>query len=137
MRKLVLVRINEDPDRTHGCLLVLDDVREMARLWTLELPWKANQRSISRIPVGRYKVTPEQHAKLGWVLRLHDVPNRDGVLIHAGNYPSHTHGCILCGQALMDLDTDSLADVSRSRAAMTELANLITKDALLIVVDAI
>ena len=82
-------------------------------------------------------MTPEQHAKFGWVLRLHDVPGRDGVLVHSGSFPAHTHGCILCGQALADIDKDSLADVSRSRAAMTELANLITKDALLIVVDAV
>lgn len=136
MRKLVLTRFNEDKTRTHGCLLVFDGTRDLAHLWTLELPWRNNARNVSRVMPGRYRVTPEQHAKLGWVLRLHDVPGRDGVLVHSGSFPAHTHGCILAGQALIDIDGDSLADVSRSRAAMTELANLITDEALLVIVDA-
>lgn len=30
--------------------------------------------------------------------RLLDVPGRDGILIHKGNYPRHTKGCILVGK---------------------------------------
>jgi hypothetical protein len=137
MRKLVLTRFNDDKTRTHGCLLVFDGTRDLAHLWTLELPWRNNERMVSRIPAGRYRVTPERSAKLGWVLRLHDVPGRSDVLVHSGSFPAHTHGCILAGQSLIDIDKDNLADVSRSRAAMTELANLITDDALLVIVDAL
>ena len=53
MRKLVLTRFHEDADRTHGVLLVFDGVRELAHLWTLELPWRNNARMVSRIMPGR------------------------------------------------------------------------------------
>jgi hypothetical protein len=137
MRKLILTRFTELHDRTLGHLMVMASTARLADLWVLELPWRDNERNRSRIMPGKYKVKPEQHPKLGWVLRLYSVPGRDGVLIHAGNYPAHTHGCILCGQALADLNNDSLADVSRSRAAMTELANLIDDEAELVIVDAL
>jgi len=64
---------------------------------TLELPWFENQNQISCIPVGTYKCKRHSSVKFGNVWEICDVPNRDAILIHAGNLPKDTHGCVLVG----------------------------------------
>ena len=68
---------------------------------TLELPYKDNQRSVSSIPVGQYKVrlrTEKESASRDYLhLLVQDVPNRDFILFHRGNSAKDTSGCILVG----------------------------------------
>ena len=68
---------------------------------TLELPWKDNQRSISCIPEGQYKVRirlPRESATRDYIhLLVKDVKDRDYILIHIGNTAKDTSGCILVG----------------------------------------
>ncbi len=68
---------------------------------TLELPWKDNQRSISCIPEGEYKVRlrlARESATRDYLhLLVQDVPNRDWILFHRGNSAKDTSGCILVG----------------------------------------
>ena len=68
---------------------------------TLENPWLDNKRNISCIPEGEYKVRlrlARESATRDYLhLLVQDVPNRDWVLVHIGNYPSSTQGCILVG----------------------------------------
>ena len=68
---------------------------------TLELPYKDNQRSVSCIPTGEYKVRmryPRESATRDYLhLLVKEVPNRDYILIHRGNKSSHSKGCILVG----------------------------------------
>jgi len=68
---------------------------------TLELPWKDNQRRISCIPEGEYKVRLRTAKESGSREYLHllvqDVPNRDYILFHRGNSAKDTSGCILVG----------------------------------------
>jgi hypothetical protein len=68
------------------------------KLATLELPWKDNARSESCIPPGNYKVSGHASPKFGKCYLVHDVPGRDGILFHVGNYPTDTQGCILVGE---------------------------------------
>lgn len=69
---------------------------------TLELPYRNNQRSISSIPAGEYKVNlrpARQSATRDYLhLIVEDVPNRSYILFHRGNKPAHTRGCVLVGQ---------------------------------------
>ena len=69
---------------------------------TLENPWLDNQRNISCIPEGKYKVRlrlPRESATRDYIhLLVQDVPNRDYILFHRGNFPKDTSGCILVGQ---------------------------------------
>ena len=69
---------------------------------TLELPWKGNQRSVSCIPAGQYKVrlrfAKESSSRKYTHLLVQDVFNRSYILFHRGNKPEHTRGCILVGQ---------------------------------------
>jgi len=68
---------------------------------TLELPFKDNQRSISCIPEGDYKVRlrlARESASRDYLhLLVQDVPNRDWILFHRGNSAKDTSGCILVG----------------------------------------
>ena len=68
---------------------------------TLENPWKDNQRNISCIPEGIYPVRlrlARESASRDYLhLLVQDVPDRDWILFHRGNYPKDTSGCILVG----------------------------------------
>ena len=69
---------------------------------TLENPWLDNQRNISCIPEGEYPVrlrlARESATREYLHLLVQDVPNRDYILFHRGNFPKDTSGCILLGQ---------------------------------------
>jgi hypothetical protein len=65
----------------------------------LELPYRNNERFISCIPVGCYSVVPHDSPKFGECFLIEDVPNRDHILFHVGNYAFNTTGCILPGRA--------------------------------------
>ena len=68
---------------------------------TLENPYINNERNISCIPEGSYKVRlrlPRESATRDYLhLLVKDVPNRSYILFHIGNTAKDTSGCILVG----------------------------------------
>ena len=68
---------------------------------TLENPYINNERNISCIPEGEYKVRlrlARESATRDYLhLLVQDVPNRDWILFHRGNSAKDTSGCILVG----------------------------------------
>ena len=72
----------------------------------LERPWLGNQRKQSCIPEGVYRLRKRVSAvvtrstggeySVGW--EVTDVPGRDWIMIHPGNYTIDTDGCILPGR---------------------------------------
>ena len=68
---------------------------------TLENPWLDNQRNISCIPEGEYKVRlrlPRESASRDYLhLLVENVENRSYILFHRGNTAKDTRGCILVG----------------------------------------
>ena len=68
---------------------------------TLENPWVDNQRNVSCIPEGVYPVRlrlPRESGTRDYLhLLVQEVPNRDFILVHRGNFPSQTQGCLLVG----------------------------------------
>lgn len=94
---------------------------------TMELPWRDNQRSISCIPEGIYKVIkqPLKETRPYPYFRLLDVPGRSGILIHKISYVSGLKGCIGVGKEFADLNKDGVPDIIRSGEALQELIDLL------------
>ena len=129
--RLRLVRITEQNGATMGVLCVND----MPEFVTLEDAWRDNERKISCIPVGRYKVKPRQSPKFGRTYQVMDVPERDHILFHAGNTHKNTNGCILLGMQFGKLGNESA--ILASRSAFNRFLDLMagTPEAELIVID--
>lgn len=89
-----LIRDDQNAVRTLGAMFD-GDVRFCE---TLELPWRDNQRGISCIPEGTYECklawSPSRKRKVYW---LQNVPGREAVQIHIGNFTKDIRGCILVG----------------------------------------
>ncbi|NLE03699.1 MAG: hypothetical protein GX638_02710 [Crenarchaeota archaeon] len=66
-------------------------------IYTLELPYLNNQRNISCVPTGQYKLVKHTSPKFKECFLLENVKDRENILIHTGNYTKDTQGCILVG----------------------------------------
>ena len=93
MITLRLVRVTEYNGATCGVLCINDSPEFV----TLEDAWRDNERKVSCIPVGRYKVAPRKSPRFGLTYQVMNVPERDHILFHAGNTHADTNGCILLG----------------------------------------
>lgn len=100
--KFILQRERVGVSCTLGTLV--SDNKSIPKLYTLEDRWKNNLHQISCIPAGVY--TCISH---GWngepvhmqkVWEVTNVPNRQAILIHAGNTHRDTLGCILVGTVI-------------------------------------
>ena len=88
--------------------------------FTLELPFKDNQKNISCIKSGIYNIIKWKSPKHGDCLKICDVPNRTNILIHAGNYLKDTKGCILIGEMIKNDGT-----IYNSKIALKKLIYII------------
>ena len=104
-----------EKDQTRGRLWIMDDHGLRINCVTMEQPWNENRRNISCIPTGRYTVVKRWSEKYKYHFHIIDVPNRDLILIHPGNYNRDSKGCILPGEKFYDIDQDGLKDVTNSR----------------------
>ena len=107
MINLRLERRLDDGKGTFGRLYTEND-KEICRI--VERPWLDNQKKISCIPTGRYKLGfypagkkfypryKKMFADVGnerGMIQILDVPGRTHILIHRGNYPTNSWGCLL------------------------------------------
>ena len=98
---------------------------------TMELPWNGNARNKSCIPEGVYFVSKEKpidghdgrHIRPYWHFRLHDVPDRSGILVHKITYVKDLRGCIGVGLHFADFNQDSVPDMADSTLALTKLVD--------------
>lgn len=102
---------------------------------TMELPWKNNERSISCIPEGSYKVIkqPPKEDRPYPYFRLPNVAGRSGILIHRISYVSGLKGCIGVGMEFNDLNKDGVPDIIRSGEALTMLINKLPDEFTLVI----
>lgn len=96
--------------------------------FTLELPWLNNANDISCIPEGTYKAFKRNSPTNGFVIELKGVSNRSYVQIHKGNYTRNVKGCILVGDGIKFLDSDSIPDVTSSSVTLTKLLSLLPEE---------
>ena len=63
--------------------------------YTIELPWKHNERRVSCIPEGEYFIEKRYSHKFKWHLHVLGVDNRSFILFHpANNALKELNGCI-------------------------------------------
>lgn len=95
---MILLRMLNGKNYTIGILLTENGV-----YYTLEPPWLNNARNMSCIPRGLYDyefLESSASGKYRNCLHIKNVPGRTGILMHAGNKPEDTKGCILPGKKL-------------------------------------
>lgn len=128
-----LIRKQEDDKQTLGRFVIPDRLT----LQTLELPWKNNEKFISRIPTGIYTVVKRYTPTYNHHFWLPIVLDREWILIHAGNFHYNTKGCILVGIGYKDINNDGYRDVSASKTAMQVLNLLLPKKFEIEIIDRI
>lgn len=114
--KAILKRIKREPECTIGELTI--DGNKFA---TLELPWLNNLKMVSCIPPGVYCCKQIESPSRGKVYEVTDVEGREHILIHVGNFPRDTEGCILIGMQ------PGVNMINNSKIALAKLFE-ITKD---------
>lgn len=120
--RAILSRIHHEEKQTRGKLEVFNrEGKKVFECLTLELPWKDNQRRISCIPTGEYTAVRRTSAKYRNHLHISNVPNRDLILIHHGNFHTDILGCILVGSRFSDINKDGFMDVLNSKTTMSAL----------------
>lgn len=134
MMQAVLTRIKSNDIQTLGCLDLYDGIHRVFSCKTLELPDLNNQPQKSRIPEGDYSVVYRKSPSQGDSYHVQDVPGREWILIHKGNFYFDILGCILVGQAFSDVNEDGEMDVTSSLHTLTQLLG-ITKEFQLKIID--
>lgn len=118
---LKIVRCSEFDGATFGVMMVGDKPEFV----TLEESWRDNERMVSCIPQGRYKIQLHRSPKFGVCYKVLDVPERSDILIHVGNTAADTTGCILLGQRFGQVG--DRYGISGSRLAMTRFMQLMSE----------
>lgn len=126
MNTIIIDRFEEEDKQTLGELTVKGprgSVLFSAK--TLELPWKENQKYISRIPEGDYIALKHNSPKFGECFWIQEVPERTEILIHRGNFYHDVKGCILVGKNFTDIDGDGYRDVTSSTSTLNKLLDIV------------
>ena len=107
------------PDGTNGKL----ECEGKLICYTIELPWAANEKSVSCIPEGKYLLRKRYNKKFRWHIEVVDVKNRCFILLHpANNALNELKGCIA---PVTKLSGPGLG--LQSRHAFIKLKNLVYK----------
>jgi hypothetical protein len=126
--KCILSRTYND-NETPGSFIIMDGERSVWSCKSIELPYNGNQRNTSCIPEGVYNVVRHVSPTKGKCFHVLDVPGRDNILIHVGNYAAgkrvDTLGCILPGIGFKDINNDGNIDVFSSKVAMDKLLEIL------------
>lgn len=125
MIRLYLHRLKKSNTRTLGRLTVYDGLDKIAEFTTLELPWRNNETDKSCIPSGFYRVDRGSSKQFKHHLRLANVVGREDILIHIGNFPHNSTGCIILGNSFADIDGCGELEVTSSGVATEKIYRLV------------
>ena len=125
---IVLTRTAHSITSTLGTLEIFENDKSIFTCKTLELPWLNNAPRKSCIPTGTYYVHRNNIPKFGKHLYFTSVPERNGILVHAGNYTSQILGCILVGSSFADLNHDNTMDIINSRITIDKIYDLLPNE---------
>lgn len=122
------------PWREYICDMLEDTDRGLTKDMSLKEIQSIKQKGITAIPSGKYSVTLDiQSPKFknykqyafcdGYLPRLVGVPGFDGILIHIGNKPEDTDGCLLVGKNKVKGQVVESTDTFKKLYAMLKTAN--------------
>ena len=126
---------DNDEKQTLGHFIMYDGINMAFDCKSLELPDKGNQKSISRIPLGKYICELRWSSKFSWHFHVTDVDSRSWILIHIGNYYTQIRGCILLGSDFLDINKDGHLDVTSSGKTLKRLLKIAPKEFNLTIID--
>jgi hypothetical protein len=120
--------------QTEGVFTLFDERgKEIFKAYSLELPNLNNQQKISCIPEGLFWCVKTISPSQGECFAIPNVPFRQHILIHKGNYvgsknPKTGHadvlGCILLGSGFTDITGDGIKEVTNSVTTIKKLLKL-------------
>lgn len=114
----------ENDNMSLGTMDVYRDGIFLFSLATLELPWKSNEKSVSRIFVGEYVIVPNNTPKHPNTFRVTGTEGRSDILIHTVNYVKDLEGCIGVGLIHADINSDGMQDLKYSTEALEMLRSV-------------
>lgn len=135
------IEITRSPidNETPGLFRVLNNDATVFSCDSLELPYINNEHGISCIPCGIYeweKVPATAHIPYEHI-SIKNVPNRDGICIHIGNYAAGKKvdilGCVIVGDALKDVNGDGNLDIIDSKIVFEKLMAILPNNGQLII----
>lgn len=135
INKLYILRYLNNGRQTHGRGLVICGAEIVYEFASLELPYLQNQRRISCFEPGVYPLEKYVSSKFGECFAINDVPGRDHLRIHAGNFSHQILGCLLPGSHFAHIDGDDLLDVANSTATLKKLLELLPDKTTIKVID--
>ena len=94
--EITLQRIDSTSAGTIGRLMIDGEFF----CFTVELPWRANERDVSCIPAGAYDLGYYSSPTKGSCLHVQNVPNRSYILLHTANFQRECMGCIFPGRRI-------------------------------------
>jgi hypothetical protein len=135
----LLISRTYNKTETLSSLFILSGQEVKYKAKTIELPDNGNQHNVSCIPEGTYDTIKENNPKHGNCFRVLNVPGRDGILIHKGNYSSaigksDTKGCILPGDCFYDINQDGNIDIINSTKTLDDLLAILPDKFKLIII---
>lgn len=136
--EIIIRRLNAEhtEDQVTGRLSVLHNGTEVFKCFTLELPWKNNERMVSCImpapgadAVYTVRKTTKSPSFNYEHLDILDTPGRTAVKVHAANYAQlQLRGCIAVGKTLADINGDGEKDTTASRNTLTKLLTFLPRE---------
>lgn len=120
--KIKIHRYTQDHNQSLGTCAVLSPKKQVLfSSVSLERGWRDNQKNVSCIPLGTYKVKLEWSNKFKRKLwEIKGVPNRSETKFHAMNYWWQLNGCIGLGRRPKHLNRDKYLDLTGSRDTMRD-----------------
>lgn len=126
MKKVVINRFRITKDYSLGhCYIVHPSGESEYVGCSLERGWRNNQKNVSCVPEGTYKLKLEYSPRFRKDLwELYGVPGRSECKFHAANYWRQLNGCIALGFKHKDIDGDGDPDVTSSRNIMNKFHHM-------------
>jgi len=106
--------------------VVADNGATLMSFVVLELPWLDNQRGVSCIPLGTYTLEKKKAGEDGSRFKyphfeVVNVPGRQEIKWHKGNFYKDIRGCMLPGKFLKDINKDGFVDVTDNATTLASL----------------